>query len=196
MEASPNSKAVLRKQFQELRRAFTSHETRSAESQLKDNLKRFLRDFDGVQVGLYQAKGFEAPCALAPVENFFYPRLRGDELEFRRPRTAGDFRLNSFKINEPVEEHSTLLDPKLPTLICCPAVALDSQGVRLGMGRGFYDRYFAGHPEVLRVGVVFHVQISAHPLPAESWDQALDWIVSEKMILRTSTSTRSSQSWI
>jgi 5-formyltetrahydrofolate cyclo-ligase len=63
--------------------------------------------------------------------------------------------------------------------------------MRLGLGKGYYDRFFAHHPDVLRVGVVFHVQVSSHPLPADSWDQAMDWIVSEKMILRVNARNQS-----
>jgi 5-formyltetrahydrofolate cyclo-ligase len=153
---------------------------------LQQNLQKFVTDFSvpDVQFGLYRARRDEAPCALTPVTQFFYPALNGNQLEFRRPLTAKAFQTNSLAVEEPLKDHSVALDPGRPTIIFCPAVAVDANGMRLGLGKGFYDRFFAAHPEVLRVGVVFHVQISAHPLPADSWDQELDWIVSEKMILR------------
>jgi 5-formyltetrahydrofolate cyclo-ligase len=61
------------------------------------------------------------------------------------------------------------------------------------MGKSYYDRFFARHARCLRIGVVYHVQVSTDPLPADSWDQPLDWIVTEKMILRTSK--RSLSEW-
>ncbi|MGZ5523131.1 MAG: 5-formyltetrahydrofolate cyclo-ligase, partial [Chthoniobacterales bacterium] len=161
---------------------------------LNENLKRFLRDFSGTQVCLYKARPDEAPCLLEPEHNYFYPVMNGEELEFRRPLSEDDFQKNKLAIAEPIRERSEALDASKPTVVCCPAVAIDTYGVRLGLGKGYYDRFFARQPHVLRVGVVFHVQFSTDPLPAESWDQQLDWIVSERMILRTST--RSSQSWI
>lgn len=140
----------------------------------------------GAQVCLYQAMPEEPSLALGPATQFFYPRITGDGLEFWRPRHADGFELNSFKIAEPISHSSDRLDPRRPVVVCCPAVAVDWQGNRMGLGKGYYDRFFAGHPKAIRIGVVFQVQISKAPLPADSWDQALDWIVTEKMILRTS----------
>jgi 5-formyltetrahydrofolate cyclo-ligase len=66
-------------------------------------------------------------------------------------------------------------------------VAADQFGTRLGLGKGYYDRFFAQFPQALRVAVIFQIQFSKDPLPVDSWDQPLDWIVTESMILRTST---------
>jgi 5-formyltetrahydrofolate cyclo-ligase len=192
VEQAHVEKSVLRQKFKDIRRRFARGDGRMVAKALNANLQRFLRDFPDVQICLYKAMPHEAPCHVEPVENYFYPVLRGDDLEFRKPSHGKAFAANSLAIMEPID--GELLDPKKPTVVCCPAVAIDSLGVRLGLGKGYYDRFFAEQPHVLRVGVVFHVQFSMDPLPAESWDQALDWIVSEKMILRTST--RSSQSWI
>lgn len=192
-DSAQDDKAVLRQKFRELRRKFKAEGGRSVAHQLEQNLKKFISDFDqtGVQFCLYRARRDEAPCFLDPATKFFYPVLKGEELEFRRPLTATAFQTNTLAIEEPILDQSVPLDPEKPIIAFCPAVAIDSRGVRIGLGKGYYDRFFANHPEALRVGVVFHVQFSSHPLPAESWDQAMDWIVSEKMILRIN-STRSS----
>ncbi|MGZ3722588.1 MAG: 5-formyltetrahydrofolate cyclo-ligase [Bdellovibrionales bacterium] len=194
METVLVEKTALRVKYKNLRREFAKGDGRLMAKPLNENLKRFLRDFDDAQVCLYQARPDEAPCLLSPTEKFFYPVMNGEDLEFRRPHTAKAFRSSKQSILEPIAQESEAMDPAKPTVVCCPAVAIDGQGVRLGLGKGYYDRFFARHAHVLRVGVVFHVQFSTDPLPAESWDQQLDWIVSERMILRTST--RSSQSWI
>jgi 5-formyltetrahydrofolate cyclo-ligase len=55
------------------------------------------------------------------------------------------------------------------------------------MGKGYYDQFFSSYPQAIRVAVVFQIQFSKLPLPVDSWDQPLDWIVTESMILRTST---------
>jgi 5-formyltetrahydrofolate cyclo-ligase len=187
-------KTVLRLKYKNLRREFNKGDGRMMAKPLKENLKRFLRDFSDAQICLYQARLDEAPCALGPAEDYFYPVMNGEELEFRKPVSSEAFRANKLAILEPILSQSEPLDPLKPTVVCCPAVAIDGQGVRLGLGKGYYDRFFFRHAHALRVGVVFHVQFSSDPLPAESWDQPMDWIVSERMILRTST--RSSQSWI
>lgn len=194
METVRTDKTVLRRMFQDLRRGYAQTGGAKAGQQLGQNIHRFLRDFSDVQCCLYRARPDEAPCVAEPIQNFYYPVLNGETLEFRRPHSAKAFRLSSLKIEEPISEESTPLDTGAPMVVMCPAVAIDGTGVRLGMGKGYYDRFFDQYPHALRVGVVFHIQFSTDPLPAESWDQKLDWVVSEKMILRTST--RSSQSWI
>ena len=194
VETVPDAKTVIRRKFKELRRKFSERGDSHVAEQLSANVKRFLRDFQDVQACVYKAQPYEAPCLVEPVTEYFYPVMKGEELEFRRPGSPRSFQLNSFQIEEPVAEQSDLMDASLPAVVLCPAVAVDHHGVRVGQGKGFYDRFFDTHPHVLRVGVVFHIQFSNDPLPADSWDQKLDWVVSEKMILRTST--RSSLSWI
>lgn len=183
----------MRRKFKDIRAQLPQPERDAAARGLRRNLKRFLRDYPEAQQCLYQARADEAPCDLQPAEDYFFPVMQGEELEFRRPRGAKSFRTGAFSIREPDPASSTPLESSKPTVVCCPAVAVDREGRRIGLGKGFYDRYFTKHLHALRVGVIFHVQFSSAPLPADSWDQGLDWIVTEKMILRTST--RSPQSW-
>jgi 5-formyltetrahydrofolate cyclo-ligase len=180
-------KASLRREFREARLGFAKATGELARVQIETNIMRLIRDLseDETLCGLYRSTGEEAPAALEPVHRFFYPRIKGEELQFLRPK-SGKFIKNKFGIEEPDPKDSEEL-PKGRHIIFTPAVAVDAQGGRLGMGRGYYDRFFQRHPEVIRVGVVFQVQMSKGPLPREEWDQALDWIVTEQMILETST---------
>jgi 5,10-methenyltetrahydrofolate synthetase len=180
--------------YKELRREFVKKCGATARSELIANLQRFLKDYSEVQCGLYRALPEEAPCAVGPAHQFFFPVVQGDDLEFFRPQTDHSFARNRLGIEEPIREKSSPLSAVLPAVLLCPAIAVDRDGNRLGTGGGYYDRFLTKHPNILRVGVVFHVQIATDPLPAESADQSMDWIVSEKMILRTSP-IRSSQSW-
>lgn len=192
-----DDKVVLRKKFRDIRREFKSQEGRVVTEQLEQNLLKFVGDFrkEGVQFCLYRARRDEAPMELSPVTDYYFPTLLQDEMEFRRPHSKSAFQSNALAFEEPLVDQSTPLDFKRPLVVFCPAVALDHAGGRLGLGKGHYDRFFAKHPDALRVGVVFQVQLSTQALPAESWDQAMDWIVTEKMILRV-PSKRSSESWI
>ena len=196
METVVADRSAVRRKYKDLRLRLTPAQRAAAAMRLQANLGRFLKDYHGVPCGLYKARAEEAPCLQEPETDFYFPRIEGQGLEFHKPSSAAAFQLNSFSIAEPIPAQSVVLDPSQPGVVCCPAVAVDRGGQRLGMGQGFYDRFFAQHPQHLRVGVVFQVQVSGSPLPAESWDQAVDWIVTEDMVLRTSSPTRSSQSWI
>jgi 5-formyltetrahydrofolate cyclo-ligase len=74
-----------------------------------------------------------------------------------------------------------------PDLVISPLNAFDRSGMRLGHGRGFYDRAIAAlrarGKRPLLVGVAFSVQEVA-AIPAEEHDVAMDWIVTERETLR------------
>ena len=79
-----------------------------------------------------------------------------------------------------------------PDLVIVPLVAFDRSGLRLGYGRGFYDRALAGlaarglRPTL--IGVAFATQ-EAEVIPAEAHDIRLDWIVTENETLAVASQT-------
>jgi 5-formyltetrahydrofolate cyclo-ligase len=62
--------------------------------------------------------------------------------------------------------------------VLVPALAIDTQGYRLGRGGGYYDRFLA-HYEGVKVAVVFDCQLLPQ-VPRDPWDQPVDWVVTEK----------------
>ena len=75
------------------------------------------------------------------------------------------------------------LEAKIIIILLVPLVGFDMTGRRLGMGGGYYDATLAalraGAAGILAVGYAFAVQ-QVPELPAGSWDQRLDWIVTER----------------
>jgi 5-formyltetrahydrofolate cyclo-ligase len=66
-----------------------------------------------------------------------------------------------------------------PDILLVPLIGFDRGGHRLGQGGGYYDRWFAGHPHAMRVGIAWSVQEVAE-IPRESWDMPLHAIATEK----------------
>jgi 5-formyltetrahydrofolate cyclo-ligase len=88
---------------------------------------------------------------------------------------------------EPKEE----AEEAFPDIVLCPLLAFDAEGVRLGYGRGFYDKAVARLTErrgtaPLLVGVAYHVQFSADPLPREAHDVLLHCCATERTMFRLS----------
>ena len=79
------------------------------------------------------------------------------------------------------EDHRTAA-PEDMDLVLVPAVAFDEKGYRIGMGKGYYDRYLVHVPEEKRAGIVWDFQILPE-VPAESFDESVPVIVTEKRIL-------------
>lgn len=188
MEVIPREqgdKPTLRLKFKNERAEFDALSGASVQPLIEAHIKRLIGDLNepGIQVCLYRPMKGEARFAITPEREFYYPRLEGEELKFLRPR--GPFKKSKLGIEEPDPSKADALDLSRPILVFCPAVAVDAQGGRLGMGKGYYDRFFARNPDAHRAAVVYQIQFSTVPLHADSWDQPVDWIVSEKMILRS-----------
>lgn len=90
---------------------------------------------------------------------------------------------NRFTIIEPVFDENTIFPLEKIDLLLMPLVAFDKQGNRLGMGAGFYDRTLASLKNLKQrpflLGLAYSFQ-EVNQLEPESWDIALDAIVTEK----------------
>ncbi|KRB82596.1 hypothetical protein ASE00_11180 [Sphingomonas sp. Root710] len=65
-----------------------------------------------------------------------------------------------------------------PDAVVAPLLGFDSTLARLGQGAGFYDRAFAAHPEVKKIGLCWSIQ--RRPVIAcDPWDVPLDAVVTE-----------------
>jgi 5-formyltetrahydrofolate cyclo-ligase len=182
-----DEKTVLRVKFRDLRAKFAADSGEAAGSALRDFLNKWLRqNLGGDQLCSYRAVNGEPEPNVRPLTEMFFPRLEGKSLAFYRPLKAEAFTPNKFGILEPSPDASEPLNLKKPVVVLTPAVAVDSLGRRIGSGLGFYDQFFQANPNAMRLGVVYHVQVSQNPLPYEGWDQSLDWIITDKMILRVS----------
>ena len=63
-----------------------------------------------------------------------------------------------------------------------PGAAFSEQGERLGLGAGYYDRWFASWPRVWRIAMAYEAQITTVPTAAH--DKPMHLIVTEKRIIR------------
>lgn len=105
-----------------------------------------------------------------------FPRIQGQSLEFCEVKGDADLVRGQFCL-EPAE-HCPVFDRGRLQGLLIPALAFDLSGQRLGRGKGFYDRFletFTG----LRVGVIHSSRI-LESLPADDWDQRVQWVASEK----------------
>lgn len=64
-------------------------------------------------------------------------------------------------------------------LILVPCLAFDKENHRLGFGGGFYDKFLAGQPQALKIGLCFYSGFVKKDLPHEPHDIPLDKVVTE-----------------
>ena len=64
----------------------------------------------------------------------------------------------------------------IPHVVFVPLVGFSAAGGRLGQGGGHYDRWLAGHPQALAIGLAWDAQL-VEDLPTEAHDRMLDAVV-------------------
>lgn len=67
--------------------------------------------------------------------------------------------------------------------IIVPLVAFDAECNRIGMGGGWYDAYFAAHPNSLKIGIAYSIQ-EVPVVPVTPLDVPLDIVVTENKIFK------------
>ena len=77
-----------------------------------------------------------------------------------------------------------LIHPRHIDLVITPLVAFDKDGNRIGMGAGYYDRYFhfkqhAPKKKPILCGYAYDFQYVS-PISKQAWDIPLDYLISEK----------------
>jgi len=109
----------------------------------------------------------------AKEKTILLPVVKGEELVLRKFCGADNLICGCWNIQEPNAENFT--DFERIDLAIIPALAFDKQGVRLGRGKGFYDRLL---PKIKapKAGICFDFQF-VEKLPADSWDIKMDWVI-------------------
>ena len=198
MSASPRMrdaaslKAELRKQLRRSRRGLTAAEHLRRSRIAAARIARLPAFKSGARVAIYLPFDGEAnPAALAAVAarrgiRLYVPVVV--DLAHRRLRfypLVGKTRPGTFGISIPHSvAHRHALGPRWFDLIVVPLVGFDSEGRRLGMGGGFYDRAlgFRRHrrcwPGPRLVGFAFDCQ-RAESVFAQSFDVRLDSLATE-----------------
>lgn len=107
------------------------------------------------------------------------PVMQGEErpLLFRSWRPGDTLETGTFGVEEPVDR----APESVPDLVLVPLVGVDRAGMRLGFGKGYYDRTLAALRRagtVRAVGVAYAEQL-VDRVPSEAHDQALDALVTD-----------------
>ena len=96
-------------------------------------------------------------------------------------KPGGTWETDRFGIRVPVLKDAVEADPAQIDLILCPCAGFDDSGRRLGMGGGYYDRFFLKCPQAFRLLVAFEAQRLESVITGPH-DVPMDGIVTEKRI--------------
>lgn len=181
------SKPALRAQYKEIRQQLEPYRVATAEKRLLDVIQHTPQVMSASLILMYASKDNEVPTTEL-IELFWKTGIR-----VALPRVMPDHRLDFCEItsfDNLVESRMHILEPPkdapvltrddlIGSLCFVPGLAFDGEGHRLGYGGGFYDRFLATYPGY-KIGLARAGSISPTPLPTESTDITMDFLVSER----------------
>ena len=106
---------------------------------------------------------------------------KNNQMDFLKWSHSDPLKINKYGIPEPVS--SKIL---YPDILLVPLVGYDNNLNRLGYGGGFYDRYIEKIEKIkkiIKIGLAFSYQ-KIKSLPTNQHDKKLDFIITEKEILK------------
>lgn len=89
----------------------------------------------------------------------------------------GEMEKSAFGVMEPVSSKEAL---GIEVAIV-PGLAFDKKGNRVGYGAGYYDRFLAAHPNILKIGVCYDFQVIEGICPSIT-DVPMDYVVTEQAV--------------
>ncbi len=107
------------------------------------------------------------------------------QLECFQISSLDDLVTGAYSIMEPDPERCPRVDPSELDMVIVPGSVFDRRGGRLGYGGGYYDRFLSKDaPQALRIALAFSFQVQDNNIPLQPHDELMDYIVTEKEIIR------------
>ncbi|HEY8317692.1 MAG TPA: 5-formyltetrahydrofolate cyclo-ligase [Amnibacterium sp.] len=195
MGADPtHQKRALRAELRERRRTRTASERQRATDGFTQRLAELTERVGAKSVSCYLSAADEPNTR--PYVNWakehgvrvLFPISREDGLLDWTTATPGEEEyIGLFGMPEPVGEALGPIAINDVDLIIVPAAAVDASGMRLGWGRGYYDKTLGSMERCPPVyGVVFDSEF-VDEVPRERHDQALDGVITPTRTVEFST---------
>jgi 5-formyltetrahydrofolate cyclo-ligase len=105
-------------------------------------------------------------------------------LDFMRPvrlRQMDNLTLDKFFIRTPMEP-CEIISPQILNLVLVPGVGFTKRGARIGMGKGYYDRFLPQATQAATMGVAQVVQV-VDKISTDEYDINMQYLVTEKSLI-------------
>ena len=179
-------KAALRKNLLE-RRDETSADLRDISSKkIHQNLKQINAYNTSQNIACYFPIGSEVNTQeimldiLEKGKNLLLPRITENDIVFHIITNLEKLEEGDFGIMEPRNDYKKAV---MIDCILVPTIAISKSGIRLGYGKGYYDR-FLSTTKAVKISLTYSKQI-IKSIPNDAYDIKMDWIVTEDEIIKT-----------
>lgn len=184
-------KQELRKQFRSYRKSLTPQKKQKMDEQICCRLLQLSVYQKCSALFIYVSKPIEVDTlaiirdALAHGKRVAAPRcIPGTyQMQFYWIKSLSDLETGAFGVLEPAVQRCRPVTDLSRGLCIVPGLGFDSQGYRLGYGKGYYDRFLADFGGST-IGICYH-GCSPWKLPHGYYDRPVDLLITEKYIRRT-----------
>lgn len=186
MGSLAKSKQVLRSKFKELRNGLSGDIKKQLDHKICERASKLIQQHSNENESVWTAY-MPFQNEVDPTEvlemtpshiSWAFPVVQNETMKFFIPQDTKAFRLSGLGIREPDPAYSRELKSQDITGCLVPGLAFDRKGVRLGYGKGYYDRFlqtFSG----CSIALAYDLQISSEDLPCDSTDVLVQKIVTE-----------------
>ncbi|MBL7543472.1 MAG: 5-formyltetrahydrofolate cyclo-ligase [Bdellovibrionaceae bacterium] len=179
-------KAEARKELKAKLKVFTSDTSfkASAEGRIVSQIKSLIVNSGAVVAGFVGMSSEPDLSALYSLSSysFVFPKLislgSGDEIQFMPVREYLSEPWNVSPLGFKHPSSNSVVPAEDIDVMLVPGLGFSAFGDRLGRGKGFYDRYLSRF-NGLKIGICFDCQWTEQPLPTESWDIRMNYIITE-----------------
>lgn len=184
-------KVTLRREFEAKRNAVTGDTRQEADRYLFENL--FASPVWKNAQAVLSYCSFRGEIDLSPIweqarvegKAYALPRTVTGAAEgrmiFQHVKNEGDLVVGRYGLSEPSSACPEVTDFER-ALCIVPGLAFDKEGYRLGYGGGYYDRFLAGHPTVIPVGLCYGACL-CNRLPRDGHDIPVSYIFTERSVM-------------
>ncbi len=188
MQLSPTDKSAARAHFLGLRKTISEEQRTSLGRDICDNLYLQIKRLAAKTVLLYHPVRGEVdvlPLAEALLNDdiavaFPVSHTEDIRLEFRTVHSLSQMSVGAYGICEP-DECSVAVTDFSDCVCVVPALSVDTSGVRLGYGKGYYDRFLADR-HVFSICPLYS-DFLCDSLPSDKNDFKIQAICTEKGVI-------------
>ena len=158
-----------------------------ASQQIHKKLRKSKIFKEANKIGAYYPIGSEVLTqdimqeVLSQGKELFLPKVKGKIMEFRKITDFSSLERGGFEIMEPKEDCS--VNNQLD-LILVPTIGISQDGVRLGYGHGFYDKFLSANITET-VALTYEKQV-IKKIPKSDHDIVMNWILTEDRLTKIS----------
>ena len=177
-----NEKQSIREKMKAFRKAMDPLEKKAREKRLCDGLTDILSDLSFRDILCYYPLPHEIDLLEAykkweeDERKLFFPVTGENDISFFAPRSLHDFSEGRMHVMEPVSRDEPFVFRE-KALCIVPGLAFTREGMRLGYGKGYYDRFISKNPNIVTLGVCFEEQVFDE-LPCDINDMQLNFVIS------------------